>query len=306
MVASPTSLTATADTERPVRTAIGTLPAHVVQDIVQRTLAEDLGLAGDLSTDAVIHPEARGEADLVARQAGTVAGLDVALATFTTLDPRVIATPCATDGERVAADTVVARVSGPTRALLSAERSALNILGHACGIATATSAVVDAVAGTGVRIIDTRKTTPGLRALEKHALRCGGGHNHRFGLFDAVMLKDNHLVAAGGIGAAVAAARASVGHTVHIEVEVDHLEQIPEAVQAGADSILLDNLDDAAMTTAVEMVAGRAITEASGGITPQRAAAVAATGVDVISLGWLTHSAPRLDVALDLQPASAA
>lgn len=301
MTASPTSLSTTPDTTRRASNAIGPLPPHVVRDLVERTLAEDLGLAGDLTSDAVIHPDARGEADLIARQEGTVAGLDVALAAFTAVDPRVITTPTTTDGDQVDAGTVLARVAGPTRALLSAERSALNILGHACGIATATSAVVRAAAGTGVRVIDTRKTTPGLRALEKHALRCGGGHNHRFGLFDAVMLKDNHLVAAGGIGPAVAAVRAHVGHTVHVEVEVDYLEQVPDALEAGADSILLDNLDDDAMRVAVTMVAGRAITEASGGITPERAAAVAATGVDVMSLGWLTHSAPRLDVALDLR-----
>jgi len=201
----------------------------------------------------------------------------------------------------VAAGALLARVQGPTRALLTGERAALNLLGHASGIATATRAVVDAVAGTGARIIDTRKTSPGLRALEKHAVRCGGGHNHRFGLFDAVMLKDNHLVAAGGIHPAVAAVRAQVGHTVHVEVEVDDLEQVHEALAAGADSILLDNLGDDDLREAVELVAGRAITEASGGISPDRAAAVARTGVDVISLGWLTHSAPRLDVALDLQ-----
>ncbi len=278
------------------------LPGHLVDELVRRTLAEDLGLAGDLSSAAAIDADADGTADLVARAAGTVAGLDVALAVFGAVDVRVRAGAAAADGDAVDAGTLLAQVAGPTRALLTAERAALNILGHASGIATATRQVVDAVAGTGVRIVDTRKTTPGLRALEKHAVRCGGGHNHRFGLFDAVMLKDNHLVAAGGIGPAVAAVRERVGHTVHIEVEIDDLEQLPAALEAGADSILLDNLDDEALRAAVRLVAGRAITEASGGITPQRAAAVAGTGVDVISLGWLTHSAPRLDVALDLQP----
>ena len=282
-------------------TVLDPLPAHLVDDLVRRTLAEDLGLAGDLSTDAAIPADRWGVADLVARQAGTIAGLDVALAVFAAVDARTSATAEVADGDRVDVGTIVARVQGPTRALLTGERGALNLLGHASGIATATHEVVDAVAGTGARIVDTRKTTPGLRALEKHAVRCGGGHNHRFGLFDAVMLKDNHLVAAGGIRAAVAAVRERIGHTVHVEVEVDHLEQVPEALQAGADSILLDNLDDDALRAAVEVVAGRAITEASGGITPARARAVAATGVDVISLGWLTHSAPRLDVALDLR-----
>lgn len=281
---------------------IDPLPRHLVDELVTRTLAEDLGLAGDLSTVAAVPAEQRGVALVVARAGGVVAGLEVALAVFRAVDPACGATTTQTDGDRVAAGTVLARVQGPTRALLTAERSALNLLGHACGIATATRAVVDAVAGTGARVADTRKTTPGLRALEKHAVRCGGGSNHRFGLHDAVMLKDNHLVAAGGIAPAVAAVRARVGHTVHVEVEIDHLDQLTEALAAGADSILLDNLDDAALTTAVHRVAGRAITEASGGITPERAAAVAATGVDVLSLGWLTHSAPRLDVALDLLP----
>ena len=276
------------------------LPTHLVDDLVRRTLAEDLGLAGDVSTDTTISAGAHGVAEIVARRAGTVAGLDVALAVFPAVDRFVTATAEVVDGDRVEAGTVLARVQGPTRAILTGERAALNLLGHASGIATATRAVVDAVAGTKARIVDTRKTTPGLRALEKHAVRCGGGHNHRFGLFDAVMLKDNHLVAAGGIAPAVAAVRAQVGHTVHVEVEVDHLKQVHEALTAGADSILLDNLDDDALRTAVGLVAGRAITEASGGITPERAAAVAATGVDVISLGWLTHSAHRLDVALDL------
>ena len=278
------------------------LPAHLVDELVRRTLAEDLGLAGDLATDAAIGPEARGTAEIIARQAGTIAGLHVGLAVFPAVEADVTATAVVVDGDRIDAGTVLARVQGPTRALLTGERAALNLLGHASGIATATRAVVDAVAGTGARTIDTRKTTPGLRALEKYAVRCGGGHNHRFGLFDAVMLKDNHLVAAGGIRAAVAAVRERIGHTVHVEVEVDHLEQVAAALEAGADSILLDNLGDDELRTAVELVAGRAITEASGGITPERAVAVAATGVDVISLGWLTHSAPRLDVALELLP----
>jgi nicotinate-nucleotide pyrophosphorylase (carboxylating) len=279
---------------------IAPLPPHLVDELVQRTLGEDLGLAGDLTTNAAIDAAARGRAEIVARQAGTIAGLDVALAVFPALDPDVTATPAVVDGEQVAAGATLARVHGPTRALLTGERSALNLLGHASGVATATRAVVDAVAGTGVRIVDTRKTTPGLRALEKHAVRCGGGHNHRFGLFDAVMLKDNHLVAAGGIAVAVAAVRERIGHAVHVEVEVEHLEQIPEALAAGVDSILLDNLGDDELRDAVALVAGRALTEASGGITPERAAAVASTGVDVISLGWLTHSAASLDVALDL------
>jgi nicotinate-nucleotide pyrophosphorylase (carboxylating) len=279
---------------------IAPLPRHVADELLTRTLAEDLGLAGDLTTESAISGGARGVGQIIAREAGTIAGLDLALSVFPSLCPDATAAREHSDGDQVPAGTVLARIEGPTRAILTGERAALNLLGHASGIATATRAVVDAVAGTGARIVDTRKTTPGLRALERYAVRCGGGHNHRFGLFDAVMLKDNHLVAAGGIRPAVANVRAQVGHTVHIEVEVDHLEQVEEAVAAGADSILLDNLDVDDLRTAVALVAGRARTEASGGITPERAAAVAATGVDVISLGWLTHSAPRLDVALDL------
>ncbi|MFP4233759.1 MAG: carboxylating nicotinate-nucleotide diphosphorylase [Nitriliruptoraceae bacterium] len=281
---------------------IDALPRHVIADLVERTLREDLGLAGDLTTAAAVPADQQGEALLVARAAGVVAGLEVALAVFSALDPACHATRTVADGDTVPAGSVLARVHGPTRALLTGERSALNLLGHACGIATATRAVVDAVAGTGARVVDTRKTTPGLRALDKHAVRCGGGVNHRFGLHDAVMLKDNHLVAAGGIAPAVAAVRARVGHTVHIEVEVDRLDQIEEALAAGVDSILLDNLDEAALAEAVDRTASRALTEASGSITLERAAAVAATGVDVLSLGWLTHSAPQLDVALDLLP----
>jgi len=281
---------------------IDPLPHHLVTELVSRTLAEDLGLAGDLTSDAIFAPDHRAEAWIVARQPGTIAGLDVALAVFTAVDPTLTPEPRVADGDPVPAGTLLARVAGPIRALLTAERSALNLLGHASGIATATRAVVTAVEGSGTRIVDTRKTTPGLRALEKYAVRCGGGHNHRFGLFDAVMLKDNHVAAAGGIGPAVAAVRSRVGHTVHVEVEVDRLDQIAEALDAGADTILLDNLTDDQLREAVGLIAGRARTEASGGITPERAAAVAATGVDVISLGWLTHSAPRLDVALDLVP----
>ena len=278
------------------------LPRHLIDELVRRTLAEDLGLAGDLSSTAAVPADRYATGLVLARAAGTIAGLEVAMATFAAVDPSCTVQPEAADGDTVTAGTVLARVTGPARALLTAERSALNLLGHACGIATATRQVVDAVAGTGVRIVDTRKTTPGLRALEKHAVRCGGGSNHRFGLYDAVMLKDNHLVAAGGITAAAAAVRARVGHTVHLEIEIDHLDQLEEALAAGADSVLLDNLDDEALARAVQVVDGRAVTEASGGITPERARAVAATGVDLISLGWLTHSAPRLDVALDLQP----
>ena len=196
--------------------------------------------------------------------------------------------------------TTLASVQGSTRAILTGERTCLNLLGHLGGIATATEKIVRAVGDLPTRVADTRKTTPGLRALEKYAVRCGGGFNQRFGLYDAVMIKDNHLVAAGSIGAAVAAARRSVGHTVTIELEIDRLDQIDEAMEAGVDVILLDNMTADQLAIAVDKIGGRAITEASGGITPETAHAIAASGVDVISIGWITHSAPRLDVALDL------
>jgi nicotinate-nucleotide pyrophosphorylase (carboxylating) len=281
---------------------IAPLPHHLVDDLVRRTLDEDLGAVGDLSSRAAIPAERISRATVVARAPGTIAGAAIAAAVFHAVDDRIDVHVEVQDGTRVDAGTVVLRLTGPSRGVLSAERSALNLLGHASGIATATRTAVDAVAGHRARIVDTRKTTPGLRALEKYAVRCGGGTNHRIGLFDAVMLKDNHLAASDSIGAAVAAVRADVGHTVHVEVEVDRLEQLDEALVAGADSILLDNFAPEQLRVAVERTAGRAILEASGGITPDAVAAVAASGVDVISLGWITHSAPRLDVALDLVP----
>ena len=206
----------------------------------------------------------------------------------------------AADGDDVAAGTVLAEVSGPARAILSAERVALNLLGRLCGIATETRRVVALVAGSGARVACTRKTTPGLRALEKYAVRVGGGSNHRFGLDDAVLIKDNHVAVAGGVGPAVRRAKTAVGHMVKVEVEVTSLAQVAEALDAGAEVILLDNMTPGQMREAVALVAGRAVTEASGGITPDNAAAIAATGVDVLSLGWLTHSVPALDVALDV------
>jgi nicotinate-nucleotide pyrophosphorylase (carboxylating) len=269
--------------------------------IVETALAEDLGLAGDLTTEAVVPVDATTVGRVMAREPGRVAGTDVLAPVFGTLDPRVDVVVDVADGEDVVAGQVVARLSGPTRAILTGERVALNLLGRMCGIATATARLVDAVTGTGAVIADTRKTTPGLRSLEKHAVRMGGGRNHRFGLDDAVMVKDNHVVAAGGIRQAVEAVRARVGHTVTIEVEVDTLEQLAELLDVGADIVLLDNMSPAMLAEAVAMVDGRMVTEASGGVTPDTARVVAETGVDVISLGWLTHSAPALDVALDLE-----
>jgi nicotinate-nucleotide pyrophosphorylase (carboxylating) len=270
------------------------------EPVVQAALREDLGRAGDLTTDAVVPESARATARLLARQAGRVAGLTISCRAFTLLDDRVQVGYRAADGDDVEAGATLAEVSGPARAILSAERVALNFLGRLCGIATQTRDVVAAVAGTGTRVVDTRKTTPGLRGLEKYAVRVGGGWNHRFGLYDAVLIKDNHLVVAGGVGEAVRRAKAAVGHLVKVEVEVTSLAEVQEALDAGAEVVLLDNLTPQQLREAVALVGGRAVTEASGGITPANAAEVAATGVDVISLGWLTHSAPALDVALDV------
>ena len=270
------------------------------EPIVEAALREDLGRAGDQTTDAVVPAGATATARLVARRAGRVAGLPVACRAFTLLDSRVEVDLRAGDGDDVAAGATLALISGPARPILSAERVALNFLGHLCGIATATREVVASVGGTRARVACTRKTTPGLRLLEKYAVRVGGGANHRFGLDDAVLIKDNHVAVAGGVAEAVGRARAGVGHMVKIEVEVTSLAQVQEALDAGAEVILLDNMAPDMLREAVALVAGRAVTEASGGITLENAAAVAASGVDVISLGWLTHSVPALDVALDV------
>ncbi len=270
------------------------------EGVVRAALAEDLGRAGDLTTDAVVPVGLQATAALVARKAGRLAGLDVALAAFRLLDPALECRPEAVDGQDVAADTVLATVHGAARPILSAERTALNLLGRMCGVATATRDLVALVAPHGARVVCTRKTTPGLRALEKYAVRAGGGANHRFGLDDAVLLKDNHLALAGDLRTAFERARHHAGHLVKIEVEVDSLEQLDEALALGADVVLLDNMQPAQLAEAVRRARGRALTEASGGIRSDTAAAIAATGVDLLSVGWLTHSAPALDVALDI------
>jgi nicotinate-nucleotide pyrophosphorylase (carboxylating) len=279
------------------------LPALLVEPLVRRALEEDLGRAGDLTTDATVPADATAVGRLVARRAGRIAGLAAAAAAFRLLDPEVAVDLRAADGDDVPAGAVLAVVRGPARPILGAERVALNFLGHLSGIATATADLVRRVeaAAPGCRVADTRKTTPGLRALEKYAVRAGGGANHRFGLDDAVLVKDNHLAVAGGVTAAVARVRQRVGHVVKVEVEVDTLEQLDEALAAGVDAVLLDNMTPDQLREAVRRVAGRAVTEASGGITPDTAAAVAGTGVDLLSVGWITHSAPSLDVALDLE-----
>lgn len=277
-----------------------TLPpaAHAT---IYDALAEDLGEAGDVTSAATVSAGAVAEATVVARDAGTIAGLDVAAQVFAIVDDELKWSPEHRDGEAVAAGTVVATASGRTRSLLTAERTALNFLGHLSGIATETRRYVDAVAGTGARIVDTRKTTPGLRSLEKMAVRSGGAGNHRFGLYDAVLIKDNHIAAAGSAGDAVRAARAATGHTMTIEVEVETLDQLRDALAAGPDVVMLDNMDLATMRRAVSLVDGSAVVEASGGIGIDQVRSVALTGVDVISIGRITHSAPALDVALELR-----
>ncbi|MGH9382630.1 MAG: carboxylating nicotinate-nucleotide diphosphorylase [Thermoanaerobaculia bacterium] len=283
-------------------TDIEPLPASLWEPIVRAALAEDLGDAGDLTSQTTLPPDATADGHVVARAAGVIAGLDVALSAFRFLDGAapVEIERLLTDGTEVGPGVAVARVAGPVHVLLGAERTALNLLGHLSGIATATRELVRRVEGTGARITDTRKTTPGLRALEKYAVRCGGGVNHRLGLHDAVLIKDNHIVAVGNVGEAVRRARAEVPPGIAIQVEVDDLTQLEEALAAGAEMILLDNMPPARLREAVQRTAGRALLEASGGITPETVRAVAETGVDRISVGWITHSAPALDVALDL------
>jgi nicotinate-nucleotide pyrophosphorylase (carboxylating) len=267
-----------------------------------RALAEDLGRAADVTSIATIPEDSTARAIVVARKAGIIAGLPLVAAAFRKLAPDIAITPDARDGASVAAKTALMRVTGPARAVLAAERVALNLLGHLSGVATATHEFVRRIKGTRTRICCTRKTTPGLRALEKYAVRCGGGFNHRFGLDDAMLIKDNHIAVAGGIRPVLERARGSAGHLVKIEIEVDGLDQLAEVLAVGlADAVLLDNMDVADMRKAVAMVGGRFPLEASGGITLDTIEAVASTGVDYASSGWITHSAPSLDVALDIE-----
>jgi nicotinate-nucleotide pyrophosphorylase (carboxylating) len=272
-----------------------------LDDAVGRALAEDLGRAGDVTSTATIPAQAHGSGEVVARQAGVIAGLPLVAAVFHRLAPEVEITAHARDGAEVAARTPLMTLSGPARALLAGERTALNFLGHLSGVATATAAFVQRVAHTSTRVTCTRKTTPGLRALQKYAVRCGGGFNHRFGLDDAMLIKDNHIVVAGSIGAVLERARAAAGHLVKIEIEVDSLDQLREVLDVGgADVVLLDNMDLGTLRQAVALVDRRLVLEASGGITLDTVKAVAETGVDYVSSGAITHSSPNLDVALDL------
>jgi nicotinate-nucleotide pyrophosphorylase (carboxylating) len=273
----------------------------MVEPLVRATLLEDLGRAGDLTTDAIVPAGVAARAAMVARETGVVAGLDLAKLAFTLIDPDIAVQVETGDGATVTTGGVIARVRGPARAILIAERTALNLLGHLSGIASATASVVAAVRGTKAKITCTRKTTPGLRAVEKYAVRAGGGANHRFGLDDAILIKDNHIAIAGGIAEALRRARAAAGHLVKIEVEIDNLEQLKEALDHGVDAVLLDNMSLDKLAKAVAMVECRAMTEASGRVTPESAPAIAATGVDLISVGWLTHSARVLDIGLDFE-----
>jgi len=282
-------------------TGLPSLHPVLYDDLLRRALKEDLGRAGDLTTDAVVPAGARATAELRARGGGRVAGLEPALHAFRLLDPEVHLHRRVTDGADVEPGGVVARIEGNARALLSAERTALNLLGRLCGIATVTRDLVRAVDGTGAGVVCTRKTTPLLRALEKYAVRAGGGANHRFGLDDAILIKDNHRAIAGSAAEAVRRARAGAGHLVKIEIEVDDAEELEALMELGVDAVLLDNMTPEELRRAVEIVGHRAVTEASGGITPETAPEIAATGVDLLSVGWLTHSAPALDLGLDFQ-----
>ena len=275
------------------------LPDVMLEPLVRMALLEDLGRAGDLTTDTIVPAGARDELRLVARQAGVLAGLDVARLAFTIMDSSMAFTVSAPDGSVLAPGMEIARISGKSRAILTAERTALNYLCHLSGVASATYAIAQAIQPYGTRVTCTRKTMPGLRALQKYAVRVGGGNNHRFGLDDAVLIKDNHIALAGDVATAVGRARAGVCHMVKIELEVDTLDQLEVALQLGVDVVLLDNMSLDDLRTAVAMCKGRAVTEASGRITPETAPAVAARGVDQIAVGWLTHSAKVLDIGLD-------
>ena len=272
----------------------------IIEPIIRAALLEDLGRAGDITSDAIVPRAAQVEAMIAARQPGVIAGLEAALLAFELVEPALRIERLREDGERVVRGDAIARIAGPARGVLAAERTALNLLSRMSGVATATRALADAIEGSSAKIVCTRKTTPGLRSLEKEAVRLGGGANHRFGLDDAMLIKDNHLALAGGVKPALERARAYAGHLVKIELEVDTLDQLAQALEVGVDAVLLDNMNPETLRRAVLMVDGRAVTEASGRISPETVAAVAATGVDLISSGWITHSAPILDLGLDI------
>lgn len=275
------------------------LPDLLIEPAVRAALAEDLGRAGDITTDAIIPAEDRARVVIAARKAGRVSGLAFARLAFQALDPEASFEVAVADGGALTAGATIATIEARTRALLSAERVALNYVGRFSGIASLTASYVEKVAHTKARIVDTRKTTPLWRAFEKYAVRCGGGANHRFGLDDAILIKDNHIAAAGGIKAAIERARSHAGHMVKIEVEVDRLDQLEDALSVRADIVLLDNMKPETLRKAVTMTAGRALLEASGGVNLDTVRAIAESGVDMISVGGLTHSAVSLDIGLD-------
>lgn len=283
------------------RKELTALPAHLIRDAVSRALAEDLGLSGDITAQACLPADAVAHVAMVTRRAGVVSGTDVAIEAFRQVDPAIRVTVARPDGTRIAAGDVLLTVEGNARAVLTGERTALNFMGRMCGIATLTAAYVDRIKHTKARVLDTRKTTPGLRAFEKYAVLCGGGVNHRFGLFDAILIKDNHIGVAGGVKPALRRAKQFASSMVKIEIEVDTLEQLTQVIEEGADIVLLDNMAPEMLQRAVAMVAGRIITEASGGVTLESIQAIAETGVDYISSGALTHSAPVLDIGLDIE-----
>lgn len=277
-----------------------TLPRLVVDRAVEAALLEDWGRAGDITTEATIPADATARAVFAVRKAGVVSGLAMAESAFRQTDPAIRFQARKQDGDRLMPGDVIAEVEGPARPVLAAERIGLNYMGRMSGIATATAAFVDRIAGTKASIVCTRKTTPGLRVFEKYAVRCGGGRNHRFGLDDAVLIKDNHIAVVGSVGETIRRARSFVGHLVKVEVEVDTLAQLAEALEAKPDVVLLDNMGPDMLRDAVTLTAGRALLEASGGVTLESVRAIAETGVDLISTGWITHSAPVLDIGLDV------
>lgn len=277
------------------------LPEHLVRAAVTRSLEEDLGLSGDITSQACLPAGARAHVVMATRRAGVVSGTQLAIEAFRQMDPAIKVQVVKKDGERIQPGDVLLKIDGNARAVLSAERTALNFMGRMCGIATLTAAYVERIKHTKARVLDTRKTTPGLRAFEKYAVLCGGGVNHRFGLFDAILIKDNHVGVAGGIRPALQRAKAHASSMVKIEIEVDSLAQLDEVIAEGADIVLLDNMAPDMLREAVKRVAGRIVTEASGGVTLDSIKAIAETGVDYISSGALTHSAPVLDIGLDIE-----
>jgi len=282
------------------KTSLPPMPRLIVERAVRNALEEDIGRAGDITTDYVVPAETRAQARIAARASGVVSGLDAARAAFRMVDPELMIGIERRDGDAIEPGDTICHLDGKARSILTGERVALNFLGHMSGIATAADGMAKLIAHTKAKVTCTRKTTPGLRAFEKHAVRSGGGANHRFGLDDGLLIKDNHIAVAGGVTAAIDAAKSQAGHMVKIECEVDTLEQLAEALEAGAEAILLDNMPPAVLAEAVAINDGRATLEASGGITAETIAAVAESGVDLISVGWLTHSAPSLDLGLDI------